>query len=181
MKKILGISGSLRKNSFNKTLLQTARSFIPEGFSFQMVDLGIIPLYNDDLAIENPPSTVIDFRNSIKQSDGILIASPEYNYSFSGVLKNALDWAATNTIGNVLNGKPIAIMGAAKGIFGTARGQLHLRQVLLGANANVVQRPEVYVRSAGSKIDENRILEDEHSREKIQELLTALVEKIGHQ
>lgn len=181
MKQILGISGSLRKNSFNKTLLQTARSFIPDGFSFQMVDLGIIPLYNNDLAMENPPSAVIDFRNRIQESDGILIASPEYNYSFSGVLKNALDWAATDTIRNVLNGKPTAIMGASKGIFGTARGQLHIRQVLLGANANVVQRPEVFVRSAQSIIDENGVLVDEHTREKIQQLVTALIEKIDHQ
>ena len=181
MKQILGISGSLRKNSFNKTLLQTARTFIPEEYSFEMVDLGMIPLYNDDLAMENPPSAIIDFRNSIQESDGVLIASPEYNYSISGVLKNALDWAATDTIGNMLYGKPTAIMGASKGIFGTARGQLHLRQVLMGANANVVQRPEVYVRSVQSIINESGILVDEHTREKIQQLLSALINRIEHQ
>ncbi|MDO9545818.1 MAG: NAD(P)H-dependent oxidoreductase [Pelolinea sp.] len=181
MKQILGIPGSLRKNSFNKTLLQSASTFILEGYSFQMVDLGTIPLYNDDLALENPPSAVVDFRNNIQQADGILIASAEYNYSFSGVLKNALDWAATNTIGNVLNEKPTAIMGASKGVFGTARSQLVLRQVLLAANANVVQRPEVYVRSAGSKIDKNGIMIDEYTQEKIKQLLTALMEKIDHQ
>ncbi len=181
MNQILGFAGSLRKNSFNKTLLETAMSYIPDGYSFEIADLGIIPLYNDDLAMANPPSAVIDFRNTLQESDGILIASPEYNYSFSGVLKNALDWAATNTIGNVINGKSIAIMGASKGIFGTVRSQLNLRQVLLAAKAVVVQRPEVFIRSAQSLIDEKGNLVDKYTHEKIQQLVTALIDKIEHQ
>ena len=178
MKTIIGISGSLRKESFNTTLLRSAKDFIPEGYSFEFVELGGIPLYNDDLALENPPSDVTAFRESVENAGGILIATPEYNHSVTGVLKNAIDWASTSSLGNVLNEKPTAIMGASKGIFGTARSQMHLRQVLLATNSFVVQRPEVYVPSAGSKIDENGVLVDAYGLEKIHQLVSALVELI---
>ena len=178
MAQILGISGSLRKASYNTSLLRTASGLAPDGISIQIFDLSPLPLYNDDLAKENLPSAVDDFRSSIKQSDGILIASPEYNYSFTGVLKNALDWASTEPLGNLLAGKPIAIMGASRGVFGTTRGQLHLRQVLIASNANVIQRPEIYIRRAQTVINEQGNLSDDYARKKIQSLLAALVEKI---
>ncbi len=178
MTQILGISGSLRKASYNTSLLRTASELVPDGVSIQIFDLSPTPLYNDDLTKDNPPSAVNDFRSSIKRSDGILIASPEYNYSYTGVLKNALDWASTDTLGNLLAGKPTAIMGASPSVFGTARGQLHLRQVLIAAYANVIQRPEIYVRRAQTMIDEHGNLINDHAREKIQSLLTALIDRI---
>ena len=178
MTQILGISGSLRKASYNTSLLCTASGLAPDGISIQIFDLSPTPLYNDDLAKDNPPPAAIDLRKSIKRSGGILIASPEYNYSFTGVLKNALDWASTDTLGNLLTGKPIAIMGASRSVFGTARGQLHLRQVLIAADAYVVQRPEIYIRRAQTVIDEHGNLSDDHAREKIQSLLAALIEMI---
>ena len=178
MTQILGISGSLRKASYNTSLLRTASGLAPDGVSIQIFDLSLLPFYNDDLAKDYVPSAVNDFRNSIKQSGGILIASPEYNYSFTGVLKNALDWASTDTLGNLLTGKPIAVMGASRSVFGTARGQLHLRQVLIAADANVVQRPEIYIRRAQTVIDEHGNLSDDYAREKIQSLLDALIEMI---
>ena len=178
MTQILGISGSLRKGSYNTSLLHAATELVPDGISIQIFDLSPLPLYNDDLAKDNLPSTVIDFRNSIKRSGGVLIASPEYNYSFTGVLKNALDWASTDTLGNLLTGKPIAIMGASRSVFGTTRGQLHLRQVLIAVDANVVQRPEIFVRRAQTMIDERGNLINDHTREKIQLLLAALINRI---
>ena len=141
-------------------------------------NLSPLPLYNDDLAKDDLPSAVNNFRNSIKRSGGILIASPEYNYSFTGVLKNALDWASTDTLGNVLAGKPTAIMGASPSVFGTARGQLHLRQVLVAANANVVQRPEIYVRRVQTMLNERGNLNNDFTREIIQSLLAALIDRI---
>ena len=178
MTQILGISGSLRKASYNTSLLRTASDLIPDDNSIKIFDLNPLPLYNDDLAKDNLPSAVNNFRNSIKRSGGVLIASPEYNYSFTGVLKNALDWASTDTLGNLLTGKPIAIMGASRSVFGTARSQLHLRQVLLAADAKVIQRPEIYIRRAQTVIDEHGNLSDDYAREKIQSLLAALIEMI---
>ena len=113
MTQILGISGSLRKASYNTALLRAASALVPDGISIQIFDLNPLPLYNDDLAKDGIPAPVNDFRNSIKQSNGLLIASPEYNYSLTGVLKNAIDWASTDTLGNLLIGKPTAIMGAS--------------------------------------------------------------------
>ncbi len=178
MTQIIGISGSLRKASYNTSLLRTASELLPDGISIQIFDLSPLPLYNDDLSKGDLPSAVNDFRNSIKRSGGVLIASPEYNYSFTGVLKNALDWASTDTLGNLLTGKPIAIMGASRSVFGTVRGQLHLRQVLIAADANVVQRPEIYIRRAQTVIDEHGNLSDDYTREKIQSLLAALIKRI---
>jgi chromate reductase len=181
MTQILGISGSLRKASYNTSLLRTASDLAPDGISIQIFNLSPLPLYNDGLAKDDLPSAVIDFRNNIKQSGGILIASPEYNYSFTGVLKNAIDWASTDTLGNILAGKPTAIMGASPSVFGTARSQLHLRQVLIAANAtnaNVIQRPEIYARRAQTMIDEHGNLNNDHTREIIQSLLAALIDRI---
>ena len=117
MTSLIGFSGSLRKDSYNTTLLRTGSKLLPEGTSLHIYSLSQLPLYNDDLALNNTNPHVPSFRESIEKADGILIASPEYNYSFSGVLKNALDWASTDTLGNVLMGKPTAIMGASRSIF----------------------------------------------------------------
>jgi len=175
---ILGISGSLRKASYNTSLLRMASSLAPDDVSMQIFDLSPLPLYNDDLAKNNPPAPVNDFRKSIIQSDGLLIASPEYNYSFTGILKNAIDWASTDTLGNLLAGKPTAIMGASPSAFGTTRSQLHLRQILYAANTNVIRRPEIAIRHVHTVIDEHGKLNDDYAIEKIKTLLAALTEEI---
>jgi chromate reductase, NAD(P)H dehydrogenase (quinone) len=180
MKQITGISGSLRKGSFNTALLQTADAFFPKESPLRIISLEEIPLYNDDLARGAVPESVIEFRKIIENSAGVLIATPEYNYSMSGVLKNALDWATTNELSNVFDGKATAIMGASKTIFGTVRSQLHLRQVLMAAKAIVVQHPEVHVRKAHTIIDEKGILTDGYTQEKIQQLVGSLLEMISH-
>ena len=178
---ILGFAGSLREKSFNKALLRRAKEIAQDEIELEIFPLDDIPFYNDDLAISNPPQSVRAFREKIEKADGLLIASPEYNFSISGVLKNALDWAATDTIDNVISGKTIAIMGASKGNFGTTRSQLHLRQVLFAANANVINRPQVLVRNAGGLMDEAGNLQDADTIDRIRKLLTALLEALKSQ
>jgi len=175
VKHVLGFSGSLREKSFNRALLRSAKENVPDGMELEIFRLDDIPLYNDDQAHKELPESVALFREKIHKADGLLISSPEYNFSFSGVLKNSLDWAGTNTIGNILSEKVIALMGASNGNFGTTRSQLHLRQVLLAANANVINRPLVLIRNAGELMDEVGNLKDHETISRIQKLLNTLI------
>ena len=128
--RILGFAGSLRKGSYNKALLRAAGELAPKGAELRVFDLEGIPPFNEDLE-SNPPAKVKDFKAEIKAADALLIATPEYNFSMPGVLKNAIDWGTRPYGDNAWAGKPAAIMGASTGQFGTVRAQLHLRQVLL--------------------------------------------------
>lgn len=177
-KKILGFAGSLRKGSFNKMLLQTAVDEAPETVGIEIFDLDGIPPFNQDLE-NSPHERVREFKAKIKDADGLLIAVPEYNYSMSGVLKNAIDAASRPYGTNPFEGKPVAIMGASIGMIGTARAQYHLRQSMVFLNAFPLNRPEVMVTFAESKFDESGKLKDEKTREKIEELIVALVEWIN--
>ncbi len=175
MMKILGLSGSIRSGSYNTAILLAAKDLLPDDVEMDIHDLKHLPLYDDDLAEEEPPAPVKAFRHAIAAADALLIACPEYNYSFTGVLKNALDWAATFTLSNLLEQKTTAIMGASRTVFGTARAQLHLRQVLHASNANIIPKPEVYIRRAQDLISEDGIVEDQRTLEKIEWLLNALI------
>lgn len=171
---ILGFAGSLRKNSFNKALLRTAAEIAPVNVEVRTFDLEGIPLFNEDL--ENEPGTrVKDFKTQIRQADAIVIATPEYNYSMSGVLKNAIDVASRPYGDNALEGKPVAIMGASIGALGTARAQYHLRQSCVFVDMYPLNRPEVMVPTVQDKVDESGRITDEKTRAKIKELLEALV------
>lgn len=176
--KILGISGSLRAGSYNKAILLKASELLPGNVEMYVHDLHQLPLYDDVLAAENPPASVLAFREAIARSDGLLIASPEYNYTITGVLKNALDWAATNTISNLLSNKPIAIIGASRTIFGTVRAQIHLRQVLHAVNANVIRKPEVFISRAQDLITNDGVINDEKTISRIKELVHVLIREI---
>ena len=171
---ILGFAGSLRKGSFNKSLLKAARELLPNDVELEIFDLEGIPPFSQDL--ENQPSERLkEFKAKIRAADGLLIATPEYNYSVPGVLKNAID-AATRPYGdNPFDGKPAAIMGASVGMLGTARAQYHLRQTLVFLNVYPLNRPEIMVPFADKKVDETGRLTDEYTREKIKELIEALV------
>jgi len=175
---IFGISGSSRIASFNTALLHTADEMLPKDFTLEIYIPASLPLYNDDFARSNASDEVENFRQKILTADGLLIASPEYNYSITGVLKNALDWAGTDTLGNLLSEKPVAIMGASKTIFGTARGQMHLRQVLSAANADVILKPEVYVPRAQTLQDDTGRYSDPKTQERVHKLVRALITKI---
>lgn len=171
---ILGFAGSLRKNSYNKALLRVAVELVPRDVKLEIFDLEDIPPFNQDLEARMP-AKVKEFKAKIREADAILIATPEYNYSIPGVLKNAIDWASRPPGDNSFEGKPVAIMGASMGMLGTARAQYHLRQVFITLNMYPINRPEVIVPYAGEKIDERGRVTDEKTREKIRELLQSLV------
>lgn len=172
---ILGISGSLRKESFNTKLLRTAQELAPAGIMITRFDIAPIPLYNDDVFQQGHPPDVARFRDAIRAADALLIATPEYNYSVPGVLKNAIDWASRPPSENPFGGKPAAIMGASTGRGGTMRSQYHLRQVLVGLDLHVVNRPEVAVQTAADKFDATGTLTDERTRNQVKALVEALV------
>lgn len=171
---VLGFAGSLRKGSYNKALLRAAVELMPKNAKLEIFDIDGIPLYNQDLE-KDMPAKVKEFKEKIRRADAILIATPEYNYSFPGVLKNAIDWASRPPGDNSFEGKPVAIMSASIGILGGARAQYQLRQVLVTLNMHPINRPEVMVPLAGEKFDDKGRLIDEKTRAKVQELLESLV------
>ena len=173
--KILGISGSLRQGSFNTRLLHLAQGLAPDGVTIDLFDLAPIPLYNEDVRAAGFPPPVAALREAIRAADALLFATPEYNFSVSGVLKNAIDWASRPP-DQPFADKPAAVMGASTGLNGTVRAQFHLRQILVGVNVHVVNRPEVMIRQAADKFDAAGALTDEKAREHLQALVAALVE-----
>jgi len=170
---ILAFSGSLRRASANTGLLRAAAEVLPEDATMEIFDLSPIPLYNADVQAAGWPAPVQDFKSRIAAADALLIATPEYNYSIPGVLKNAIDWASRPPKESPLNGKPVALMGAG-GVMGTVRSQLHLRQVLLSSGMFVLPKPELYVANAREKFGEHGTLSDDAVRDRIRELLLVL-------
>ena len=173
--KILAFAGSLRKGSYNKALVRAAVELAPENVKMEVFDLEGIPPYNQDLE-SNPPQRVAEFKEKIRNADALLIASPEYNYSVSGVLKNAIDWASRPKADTPLEGKPVAIMSASTGRLGGARAQYHLRQSFVFLNMHPINRPEVMLSSAQDNVDANGKVTNEQTRQLIRQLLEALVE-----
>lgn len=172
---ILGISGSLRKNSYNTAALHTARQLLPPDAMLDIFDLSAIPMYNEDVREQGLPVPVQALRDAIAAADALLIVTPEYNFSIPGVLKNAIDWASRPP-SQPFNGKPIAIMGASTGSIGTARAQYHLRQVFTAVNGMLLNKPEVMISAANTRFDAQGMLTDEATRTHIQKLLLALAE-----
>jgi chromate reductase, NAD(P)H dehydrogenase (quinone) len=171
---ILGFAGSLRKDSYNKALLRAALELIPEGAKMETFDLEGIPPFNQDL--ENEPSEKVkEFKAKIRAADAILIATPEYNYSIPGVLKNAIDCASRPYGDNAFEHKPVAIVGASIGMTGSARAQYHLRQCFVFLTCFALNQPEVMVPFAQEKIDKDGKVTDQKTRKKIGELLESLV------
>lgn len=170
---ILGISGSLRQGSLNTAALRSCAALLPDGVTFSLADLAAVPLYNEDLRVQGLPPSVQQLRDQIKAADAIVIATPEYNYSFPGVLKNAIDWASRPPE-QPFDGKPIALIGATPGGLGTSRAQYQLRQVFIYLNGHVLNRPEVMISAAPSKFDADGKLVDETTTENLRKLLTAL-------
>jgi chromate reductase len=173
--RILGISGSLRNGSYNTSLLLAAGALAPDGVEFVTFPLGDIPMYNADLEAAGDPEPVSRLKREIAAADGLLLATPEYNYSVSGALKNALDWASRPPRSSALHHKPIAIMGVG-GRMGTVRAQMHLREILLHSDARVLTRPEVYVSRGAEKFDSQGKLIDEPTRQQLLKLMRAFKE-----
>jgi chromate reductase len=171
---ILGLCGSLRRGSYNRAILRAAQEELPRDASLEIFGLEGIPSYNQDLD-DNMPGKVREFKLKVRAADAILIASPEYNYSISGVLKNAIDWASRPHGDNYWDGKPVAVMSASIGMLGGSRMQYHLRQVFVYINMFPVNKPEVIVPFAQDKIDQNGRVTDDKTRRKIRELLESLI------
>lgn len=173
--KILGFAGSLRRGSYNKAILREAKKSAPQGMEIEIFDLEGIPPYNQDLD-NDMPARVKEFKSKIRKSDAILIATPEYNYSMPGVLKNAIDWASRPPGDNAFDGKPAAIMSASIGMIAGARAQYHLRQTFVYINVFPLNVPEVMVPYAKDMIDDRGNVTDAHTREKIRGLVESLAE-----
>ena len=164
--KILGIVGSLRTHSFNRSLLNAFLSQKPEGVSMEIADIGTLPLYNEDLEPNFPESAQI-LKTQIENVNAVIIATPEYNRSVPGVLKNAIDWTSRPYGKNSFSGKKVLVIGASVGPIGTALAQYDLKKMLLHGNALVLGQPEFFVGVAGSKFSDEGILTDVATQEHI--------------
>ena len=171
--KVLGISGSLRKGSFNMAALRTAIELKPAGMSVEVADISQIPLYNEDVRAQGFPPPVQKLREQIAAADALLFACPEYHYSMSGVLKNAIDWASRPP-DQPFAGKPCAILGAAAGMAGGARAQGDLRRSMVFLDMHPINKPEVLIGQAQTKFDESGKLLDEAGRGFIRDMMAAL-------
>ncbi len=168
---VLGVSGSLRRGSYNTRLLQIAQDRLPDGMELHLADLAPLPFYNADL---EPPDSVIALKEQIRQADALLIACPEYNYSVTGVLKNAIDWVSRPPADSPLNGKPLGMMGVG-GRFGTVRAQMHLRQIAHCVNMLPLNKPEIYISNfPHPAFDEQGNLVDQFALDLLDNFLPAL-------
>jgi chromate reductase len=174
---ILGIAGSLRRQSFNKGALRAAQKLCPEGARLDLYDLAGLPLFNQDEE-RNPNPKVADFKQRIRAADAILISTAEYNYGMPGVLKNALDCASRPYGDNAWDGKPVAIMSAAMSMGGGVRAQYQLRQCFVFLNMEAVVQPEVAIANAPERFDAQGNLTDETSKKLIGQLMQKLVHKV---
>ncbi|MEJ2346261.1 MAG: NAD(P)H-dependent oxidoreductase [Gammaproteobacteria bacterium] len=171
---ILGIPGSLRRDSYNRAALEAAQQLAPAGAQVEIFDLHGIPGFSEDDE-RDPPAQVVELKRRVRAADAILFATPEYNYSIPGVLKNAIDWASRPYGDSAWDGKPAAVMGASIGTVGTARAQYHLRQCFVFLNMPAINRPEVMIANAPHGFDQNGNLVNETSRRLIAELVDNLV------
>jgi chromate reductase, NAD(P)H dehydrogenase (quinone) len=170
---VLGMSGSLRKGSFNTAALRATAELLPEGMTLESADLRDLPHYDDDVRLVAYPPVVQHFRDRIKAADAILFVTPEYNYSVSGVLKNAIDWASRPP-DQPFNWKPCAIISASGSLLGGVRAQYHLRHMCVSLNCFPLNAPQVYITEAPKKFDAEGRLTDQAARDLIRQLMTEL-------
>ena len=177
---VVGLVGSLRRGSINRALMRAAIGSAPGNLRITPREIGELPLYNADLEKEVVPSVVAELREGVRRSDGLLVATPEYNHGVPGVLKNVIDWLSRPVSDSALDGKVAAIIGASPGLTGTVRSQVQLRQVFASTNTHVLLRPEVLVAHAHEKFDANGQLTDTKTRELLRALLERYVALLAH-
>ena len=172
--RILAIAGSMRSESYNRKALQVAKQIASE-LQVDVVELDLksldLPLFNEDLRSNGFPEPVKKLKDTIESADMLLIATPEYNNSIPGVLKNAIDWASDKS--NPFEGKVAAIFGASNGLFGTLRAQLHLRQILTALSVELVPQPQVFIRSAREAFLPDGSLADQKTQRLLRQLIEA--------
>jgi chromate reductase, NAD(P)H dehydrogenase (quinone) len=171
--KVLGFAGSLRQGSYNKALLRSAADLVSDDMQLEIFDLEGIPPFNQDIE-QNMPDKVKEFKTKIREADAILIATPEYNFSVPGILKNSIDWASRPYGDNPFDGKPVAIMSASPGMLGGANAQFHLRQTCVFLNMYPINKPLVIVTFAQDKFDANGKLLDNNTKKFLGQLLENL-------
>lgn len=157
MAALLGICGSLRKASINRWLLDEISRVLPEGSTLSVYESVELPIFNSDVA---EPSQVTALKDAIAHADGVVFAVPEYNYSIPGGLKNALDWMSSPPLRSPLRGKPVGIVGAASGMSGTIRAQLHMRQILLFSDCQVLSQPEILIPRAHERFKDGQLIDE---------------------
>jgi chromate reductase len=173
--RVLGISGSLRAGSLNSALLRAAAERLPAGAELVEYErLAEVPPYDEDVELEATPTVVEELRQAVREADAVLIATPEYNHSIPGQLKNALDWVSRPAGKSALNGKPAAAIGASTGMFGAVWAQAELRKVLGALGGRVVQT-ELPVGHAKDQLDGNRLELSPQQSEQLEEILAELI------
>lgn len=178
--KVAGISGSLREGSYNTATLRAAQELAPESLDIGIVTLEDVPLFNQDVEAIGWPDRVQELRERLQAADAVIFASPEYNYSITGVLKNAIDWLSRPEGDAPLNGKPAAIIGATPAFVGTARGQAHLRQIVFYNAMPLLPTAEVLIARAGERFDEEGRLTDEKTRAVLADMLEKFAAWVEH-
>jgi chromate reductase len=173
--RVVAFAGSLRRGSFNRALLDAAKELAPEGMTIEQIEIGALPFYNADVEAEGDPPTVVAFKTALGGADGVLIATPEYNDGIPAVLTNAIDWGSRLPGRAPLAGEPVALVGASPSQVGTARAQLHLRQLLGHVHARTLPPPELLIAAAHQRFDANLRLAHEETRR----VLAALLERFA--
>ena len=178
MARLTGFAGSLRRGSYNRALLEAAAELVPDGSSLEVLSIADIPLYDADREAEDGvPAAVTRLQESIASADGLLIASPEYNNSIPGVAKNVIDWLSRppGEIGRVFGGRPVALLGASPGGFGTVLAQAAWLPVLRTLGMRVWPGPRIMVSRSHERMADGR-LTDEQTRERLREFVHGFVE-----
>ena len=179
--RIVAFAGSLRRKSYNRALIAAARELAPADLHIETIEIGDLPFYNADVEAVGDPPGIASFKSAVGSADGVLIATPEYNDGIPAVLANALDWGSRLPGRAPLTGKPVALMGASPSQVGTARAQLHLRQVLGHVQARVLPPPELLVARAHERFDKELHLTDEGTRRVLADLLQRFSRWIGRE
>jgi chromate reductase len=170
---VLGVPGSLRRASYNRSLLRTAIELSPPTLAIETYEIGTLPFFDVDVEAEGDPPPVQAFKERVRQADALLLVTPQYNGAYPGLLKNALDWASRPPRRGVLEGKPVAIMGTGTGSSGTRGAQEALRPVLGRVGAMVLAEPEVIIPRAQTVFDEQGTLRDPPTREQVRQFMAA--------
>ncbi len=177
--RIIGLAGSLRAESYNRALLRAAQQLAPDGMNIEIFDLIDVPIYNGDVEALGDPVAVAALKQAIRNADGVLMATPEYNHGVPAVMKNAVDWTSRPPGHPPLGEKPVGIIGASPGITGSARGQSQLRQAFEFTNSFCMPQPELLVFRAHEKFDPAGRLSDEGTAQRLAKYLGAFAQWVS--